>query len=114
MVVDTQRLRVGYGCVVIRNSQQQQWHAFSYHHNALLWLLLTDFQVLLLLYRMCFWAGDMFAPKLHMCDGILIQSFLQDAFLDMWDAVMHAVGNLNGVPGFEVCWYHCQGFGQQL
>ena len=39
-----------------------------------------------------------------MRDGVLIQSFLQDAFLDMWEAVVRAVGDLDGVLGFEVCW----------
>ena len=77
---------------------------FFYRHNALLWPSLTDFQVLLLLYRTCFWAGDTFAPKLRVRDGVLIQSFLQDAFLDMWEAVVRAVGDLDGVLGFEVCW----------
>ena len=77
---------------------------FFYRHNALLWPSLTDFQVLLLLYRTCFWAGDTFAPKLRVRDGVLTQSFLQDAFLDMWEAVVRAVGDLDGVLGFEVCW----------
>ena len=32
-----------------------------------------------------------------------IQSFLQNTFLDMWDMVVGAVGDLEGVIGFEVC-----------
>jgi hypothetical protein len=52
--------------------------------------------------RTCFWAGDTFAPKLRGRDGISIQRFLQDAFLDMWETVVRAVGDLDGVLGFEV------------
>jgi hypothetical protein len=55
-----------------------------------------------LLCRTCFWAGDTFAPKLRVCDGVPIQRFLQDAFLDMWEAVVRAVGDLDSVLGFEV------------
>ncbi|KAI0293137.1 glycoside hydrolase family 5 protein [Multifurca ochricompacta] len=50
----------------------------------------------------CFWAGDVFAPKLRVRDGVSIQRFLQDAFLDMWEAVARAVGDLDGVLGFEM------------
>jgi len=32
-----------------------------------------------------------------------IQKFLQNAFLDMWDVVVRAVGDLEGVAGFQVC-----------
>jgi hypothetical protein len=52
--------------------------------------------------RTCFWAGDTFAPKLRVLDGVPIQHFLQDAFLDMWETVVRAVGDLDGVLGFEV------------
>lgn len=55
-----------------------------------------------LLCRTCFWAGDTFAPKLRVGDGVPIQRFLQDAFLDMWEAVVRAVGDLDSVLGFEV------------
>jgi hypothetical protein len=55
-----------------------------------------------LLRRTCFWAGDTFAPKLRVGDGVPIQRFLQDAFLDMWEAVVRAVGDLDSVLGFEV------------
>ena len=48
------------------------------------------------------WAGDTFAPKLCVRDGVSIQSFLQDAFLDMWETVVRAVGDLDSVLGFEV------------
>lgn len=65
------------------------------------WLLLMSASGVL--YRTCFWAGDTFAPKLRVRDGVPIQGFLQDAFLDMWEAVVHAVGDLDGVLGFEVC-----------
>ncbi|KAH8977678.1 glycoside hydrolase superfamily [Lactarius akahatsu] len=50
----------------------------------------------------CFWAGDTFAPKLRVRDGVPVQHFLQDAFLDMWEAVARAVGDLDGVLGFEM------------
>jgi hypothetical protein len=48
-------------------------------------------------------AGDTFSPKLCVCDGVLIQCLLQDTFLDMWEMVAHAIGNLNSGLGFEVC-----------
>ena len=55
----------------------------------------------------CFWAGDTFASKLKVPDPkgngqIGVQKFLQDAFLDAWDALANAVGDLDGVIGFEV------------
>lgn len=50
----------------------------------------------------CFWAGDTFAPKLHVRDGVPIQRFLQDAFLDMWETVARAIGDLDSVLGFEM------------
>lgn len=56
--------------------------------------------------RTCFWAGDTFAPKLKVTDPsgieVSIQSFLQNTFLGMWDMVVKAVGDLEGVIGFEV------------
>lgn len=45
----------------------------------------------------------MFAPKLRVRDGVPIQRFLQDAFLDMWETVARAVGDLDSVLGLEVC-----------
>ncbi|KAI6041477.1 glycoside hydrolase family 5 protein [Pisolithus marmoratus] len=54
----------------------------------------------------CFWAGDTFAPKLRipMSDGQTkpVQQFLQDAFLDMYTAVVRALGDIEGVLGFEI------------
>ncbi|KAI0260076.1 cytoplasmic protein [Gloeopeniophorella convolvens] len=50
----------------------------------------------------CFWAGDTFAPKLRMKEGASVQRFLQDAFLNMWETVARAVGDLEGVLGFEM------------
>jgi hypothetical protein len=41
-------------------------------------------------------------PKLRVRDDVPIQHFLQDAFLDMWETVVRAVGDLDGVLGFEV------------
>lgn len=56
--------------------------------------------------RTCFWAGDAFAPKLltkgKHGDAISVQQFLQDAYLDMSEMVVKAVGDLEGVVGFEV------------
>lgn len=37
-----------------------------------------------------------------MRDGVPIQRFLQDAFLDMWETVVRAIGDLDSVLGFEV------------
>jgi hypothetical protein len=56
-----------------------------------------------------FWAGDTFAPKLlfknkHGVD-VPIQQFLQNSFLDMFEVLARAVGDLDGVLGFEV-WYY--------
>ena len=55
----------------------------------------------------CFWAGDVFANKLRVPDPkgngeVSIQSMLQDAFLDAWEALVTAVADLPGVLGFEV------------
>ncbi|KAH9985691.1 glycoside hydrolase family 5 protein [Russula vinacea] len=50
----------------------------------------------------CFWAGDTFAPNLRVRDGVPIQRFLQDAFLDMWETVVRAIGDLDSVLGFEM------------
>ncbi|PPQ71478.1 hypothetical protein CVT25_013388 [Psilocybe cyanescens] len=57
----------------------------------------------------CFWAGDIFAPKSlvknkHNQD-VPIQQFLQNSFLDMWEMVAGAVGDLDGMinephPGY--------------
>ncbi|KAH9474389.1 Ergosteryl-beta-glucosidase [Psilocybe cubensis] len=54
----------------------------------------------------CFWAGDIFAPKLLVKDKhgqeVSIQFFLQTCFLDMWEMVVRAVGDLDGVIGFQM------------
>ncbi|KAH6903281.1 cytoplasmic protein [Coprinopsis sp. MPI-PUGE-AT-0042] len=53
-----------------------------------------------------FWGGDIFAPKLTVDDGtgsrVPIQQFLQSAFLKMWEEVAKAVGDLDGVIGFQM------------
>jgi hypothetical protein len=49
----------------------------------------------------CFWAGDTFAPKVRI-GGMGVQEFLQTAFLDAWIILARAVGDLEGVLGFEV------------
>ncbi|PSS32123.1 hypothetical protein PHLCEN_2v2119 [Hermanssonia centrifuga] len=54
----------------------------------------------------CFWAGDTFAPKLKVKnpagEEVSIQSFLQGAFLNMWEMVAKTVGDLDGVIGYEI------------
>ncbi|KAJ3558217.1 hypothetical protein NM688_g1061 [Phlebia brevispora] len=61
---------------------------------------------LLALCSTCFWAGDTFTPKLRMKnprgEEVSIQAFLQETFLDMWEAIARAVGDLDGVLGFEI------------
>ncbi|RXW11189.1 hypothetical protein EST38_g14666 [Candolleomyces aberdarensis] len=53
-----------------------------------------------------FWAGETFAPKLQVEDRsgklVSIQRFLQTHFLDMFDQVVKAVGDLEGVLGFQM------------
>ncbi|KAK1234221.1 hypothetical protein PQX77_002572 [Marasmius sp. AFHP31] len=53
-----------------------------------------------------FWAGDTFAPKLAVKDNhgkdVTAQQFLQNAFIDMFEQVVKAVGDLEGVLGFEM------------
>lgn len=61
--------------------------------------------------RTCFWAGDTFTPKLKVKNAkgedVSIQTFLQTAFLDMWELVTKTLGDLEGVIGFEVgSYYH--------
>ncbi|KAF5343043.1 hypothetical protein D9758_011120 [Tetrapyrgos nigripes] len=54
----------------------------------------------------CFWGGETFAPKLMIkgTDGMVVnvQQFLQNAFLNMFERVVEAVGDLDGVIGFEM------------
>ncbi|KAJ7178177.1 glycoside hydrolase [Mycena filopes] len=54
----------------------------------------------------CFWAGDAFAPKLLVKDRagneVPVQQFLQNAFLDMYEVLAKAVGDLDAVVGFEM------------
>lgn len=55
----------------------------------------------------CFWAGDIFASKLKIKntkgqDEVGIQTFLQESFLDAWEALVKATGDLDGVIGFQV------------
>ena len=61
---------------------------------------------LILFISTCFWGGDIFAPKLLVKNQhnqqVPIQQFLQTAFLDMWDMVVRAVGDLEAVIGVEV------------
>ncbi|KAF7295947.1 Glycoside hydrolase [Mycena kentingensis (nom. inval.)] len=49
----------------------------------------------------CFWAGDAFAPKL-LVDGVPVQHFLQNAYLDMSAELAKAVSDLPAVLGFEM------------
>lgn len=48
-----------------------------------------------------FWGGEIFAPKLQI-EGQNIQTYLQSKFLDVWTALVKAVGDLDSVIGFEV------------
>ena len=50
----------------------------------------------------CFWAGDVFAPKLKV-DGVPIQKYLQDKYFAAWELLAKTVGDLEGVIGFQVC-----------
>ncbi|TFK28296.1 cytoplasmic protein [Coprinopsis marcescibilis] len=53
-----------------------------------------------------FWAGETFAPKLLVKSAngemVSIQRFLQDHFLAMWEQIVRAVGDLEGVLGFQM------------
>ncbi|KAF8237581.1 glycoside hydrolase family 5 protein [Tricholoma matsutake] len=53
-----------------------------------------------------FWGGDTFAPKLLVKDrrgvDVPIQQFLQNSFLDMFEVLARAIGDLDGVLGFEM------------
>ncbi|KAF9531115.1 cytoplasmic protein [Crepidotus variabilis] len=53
-----------------------------------------------------FWGGDIFLPKLLVKNKedkeVHLQQFLQNAFLDMWEMVVRAVGDLEGVIGFQM------------
>ncbi|KAJ6520077.1 glycoside hydrolase [Mycena sanguinolenta] len=54
----------------------------------------------------CFWGGDAFTPKLLIRDrhgnDVPVQQFLQKAYLDMWEVLAKAVGDLDAVLGFEM------------
>ncbi|KAF9255450.1 glycoside hydrolase family 5 protein [Marasmius fiardii PR-910] len=52
-----------------------------------------------------FWAGDTFAPKLtveYRGQQMNAQQFLQTTYLDMFEQIVKAVGDLDGVIGFEM------------
>ena len=87
------------GLVDTKNSQLRRWREVFIALNC---YFMTQAQI----HRTCFWAGDTFAPKLHVTspDGkdVSIQKFLQDTFLNMWSVLAKAVGDLEGVLGFEV------------
>lgn len=72
--------------------------------------LRTSLDFLLNFPRTCFWAGDIFTPKLLVKNKhdqeVPIQQFLQNSFLDMWEMVVRAVGDLDGVIGFQVSIIH--------
>ncbi|KAK7442010.1 hypothetical protein VKT23_016287 [Stygiomarasmius scandens] len=54
----------------------------------------------------CFWGGETFAPKLMIKDTdgtpVNVQQFLQNAFLNMFEVVVKAVGDLEGVLGLQM------------
>jgi hypothetical protein len=100
-VVDIQRPSAGCGPAGIRNSQPRRWRTFV--HFLIPRLSYDDPSLMPApFHRTCFWAGDTFAPKLRVRDHVPIQRFLQDAFLDMWETVVRAIGDLDSVIGFEV------------
>ncbi|KAG8708128.1 hypothetical protein FRC09_001422 [Ceratobasidium sp. 395] len=53
-----------------------------------------------------FWAGKTYAPKLRVQsasgEDVNIQDFLQECFLNAFDELVRAVGDLDGVIGFEM------------
>lgn len=59
-----------------------------------------------------FWAGKTYTPKLRVpslsSEGdVNIQDFLQDCFLNAFDQLVRAVGECEGVIGFEVWIFFC-------
>ena len=86
-----------YGLVATRSLRPRRWREYcrAIPRHSLIYFL-----------RTCFWAGDTFSPKLKVKntkgEDISIQSFLQDSFLNAWSKVAEAVGDLDGVIGFEV------------
>jgi Cdc6-like AAA superfamily ATPase len=75
------------------------------NHGVCSALVVVDTTLTFYHYSTCFWAGDTFAPKLKipMLDGQTksVQQYLQDAFLDMYTTVIHALDDLDGIIGFE-------------
>ncbi|KAG9124154.1 hypothetical protein FRC07_012642 [Ceratobasidium sp. 392] len=53
-----------------------------------------------------FWAGNTYAPKLRLSStsgqDVNIQEYLQDCFLNAFEELVRAVGDLEGVAGFEM------------
>jgi hypothetical protein len=81
----------------------------SYHGVSVSRIFFLRFSSIWMTYygcRTCFWAGDTFAPRLKIKDKegreVPVQQFLQGAFLDMCEVLVRAVGDLEGVLGFEV------------
>ena len=87
-----------YGLVVIKSWLLLPWRKCTRSYPSLV------NQILVI--RTCFWAGNAFAPKLLIKnkkgENIPVQQFLQDAYLDMTEMLVKAVGDLEGVIGFEV------------
>lgn len=87
----------GSGPAATRNLLQLPWRKVDY-------LFVSHFADYV--HSTCFWAGDTFAPKLlvknQAGEEVSIQTFLQTAFLNMWETLVKAVGDLDGVLGFEV------------
>ncbi|SRR5258708_33582 len=106
VAADTRRPSAVYGHAGTKNSQPRRWRGYRIRPRRHRYRRRPPIAVAdvgpLLLYRTCFWAGDTFAPNLRVRDGVPIQRFLQDAFLDMWETVVRAVGDLDSVLGFEV------------
>ena len=89
------------GPVGTRSWRRLPWRQFSFVVSLVIWTYPSGFSWR----RTCFWAGDAFAPKLKIKVGdreVPVQRFLQDAFLDMFEVLARALGDLEGVIGFEV------------
>ena len=101
-VVDTRRRRPNavYGHAGIKSLQLRRWRGYltpaATVAGAIQWLSMMSVPV-------CF-VQDVLLSWRRVRDGVPIQGLFQDAFLDMWETVAHAVGDLlDGVLRFEVC-----------
>ncbi len=96
---DTWKQSEDSGLADTRNLPLRPWREYHSHRYGLTLIYLFNLRTL-------FWGGDAFAPKLKLRnkhgEEVSAQQFLQDAFLDMFEVLARAVGDLEGVIGFEV------------